>query len=75
MLFGANTVRQPLGLSCLANGYTSVELAFGCDYWAEDGEIGSSVGEFVVLLSFSVIQFRFSFEWECDVGDLQCEMV
>ena len=52
-----------------------MELAFGCDYWAEDGEIGSSVGGFVLLLSLSVIQFRFSFEWGCDVGDLGCEMV
>ena len=27
------------------------------------------------LLSFSVIQFRFSLECGCDVGDLECEMV
>ena len=29
----------------------------------------------MLLLSFSVIQFWFSFEWGCDVGDLECEMV
>ena len=29
----------------------------------------------MLLLSFSVIQFWFSFEWECDAGDLECETV
>ena len=48
-----------------------MELVFGCDYWAENGEIGSSVGGLVLRLSFSVIQFWFSFEWGCDVGDLE----
>ena len=47
----------------------------GCDYWVENSEIGSSVGGLVLRLSFSVIQFWFSFEWGCDVGDLECEMV
>ena len=26
------------------------------------------------MLSLSVIQFGFSLEWGCDVGDLECEM-
>ena len=26
------------------------------------------------MLELSVIQFWFSFEWGCDVGDLECEM-
>ena len=52
-----------------------MELVRGCDYWAENGEIGSSVGGLVLRLSFSVIQFWFSFEWGCDAGDLECEMV
>ena len=43
----------------------------GCDYWAENGEIGSCVGGLVLLLSLSVIQFWFSSEWGCDVGDLE----
>ena len=51
-----------------------MELVRGCDYWAENGEIGSSVGGLVLLLSLSVIQFWFSFEWGCDVDDLECEM-
>ena len=50
-------------------------MVHGCDYRVENGEIGSSVGGFVFLLSFSVIQFWFSLEWGCDVGDLKCEMV
>ena len=52
-----------------------MELAFGCDYWVENSEIGSCVGGLVLRLSLSVIQFWFSFEWGCDVGDLECEMV
>ena len=52
-----------------------MELVRGCDYWAEDGKIGSCVRGLVLLLSFSVIQFWFSFEWGCDVGDLECNMV
>ena len=52
-----------------------MELAFGCDYWAENGEISSSVGGLVLRLSYSVIQTWFSLEWGCDVGDLECEMV
>ena len=48
-----------------------MELAFGCDYWTENGEIGSSVGGLVLLLSLSVIQIWFSLEWGCDVGDLE----
>ena len=52
-----------------------MELAFGCDYWTENGEIGSSVGGLVLRLSYSVIQIWFSLEWGCDVGDLECEMV
>ena len=48
-----------------------MELAFGCDYWTENREKGSSVGGLVLRLSFSVIQFWFSFEWGCDVGDLE----
>ena len=48
-----------------------MELAFGCDYWVENGEIGSSVGGLVLLLSLSVIQIWFSLEWGCDVGDLE----
>ena len=48
-----------------------MKLVFGCDYWAEDGKIGSCVGGLMLLLSFSVIQFRFSFEWGCDVHDLE----
>ena len=48
-----------------------MELLFGCDYRVENGEIGSSVGGLVLRLSFSVIQFWFSFEWGCDVGDLK----
>ena len=51
-----------------------MELAFGCDYWTENGEIGSSVGGLVLLLSLSVIQIWFSLEWGCDGGDLECEM-
>ena len=51
-----------------------MELAFGCDYWAENGEIGSSVGGLVLRLSYSVIQFWFSLEWGCDVGDLECAL-
>ena len=43
----------------------------GCDYWAENGEIGSSVGGLVLLLSLSVIQFWFSLEWGCDADDMQ----
>ena len=27
------------------------------------------------MLSLSVIQFGFSLEWGCDVGDLECKMV
>ena len=52
-----------------------MELAFGCDYWTENREIGSCVGGLVLLLSLSVIQIWFSLEWGCDVGDLECEMV
>ena len=48
-----------------------MELAFGCDYWAENSEISSSVGGLMLLLSLSVIQFWFSLEWGCDVGDLE----
>ena len=70
VISGVHTMRQPLGLSCLVHGYTWVELVFGCDYWAENREIGSSVGGLVLRLSFSVIQFWFSLEWGCDVGDL-----
>ena len=51
-----------------------MELLFECDYWVENGEIGSSVGGLVLRLSLSVIQIWFSFEWGCDVGDLKCEM-
>ena len=51
-----------------------MELAFGCDYWVKNGEIGSSVGGLVLMLSLSVIQIWFSLEWGCDVGDLECEM-
>ena len=51
-----------------------MELLFECDYWVENGEIGSSVGGLVLLLSLSVIQFWFSLEWGCDAGDLECEM-
>ena len=51
-----------------------MELAFGCDYWAENGEIGSSVRGLVLRLSLSVIQIWFSLEWGCDVGDLECKM-
>ena len=29
----------------------------------------------MLLLSLSVIQLWFSFEWGCDVHDLECEMV
>ena len=29
----------------------------------------------MLLLSLSVIQFRFSLECGCDVGDLECKMV
>ena len=75
MIFGVNTMRQPLGLSCLVHGYAWVEMVRGCDYWAENGEKGSSVGGLVLLLSLSVIQIWFSLEWGCDVGDLKCEMV
>ena len=52
-----------------------MELAFGCDYWTENREIGSCVGGLVLLLSLSVIQTWFSFEWGCDVGDLECVLV
>ena len=52
-----------------------MELAFECDYRVENGEIGSSVGGLVLLLSLSVIQFWFSLEWGCDVGDLECVLV
>ena len=52
-----------------------MELAFECDYWVENGEIGSSVGGLVLRLSLSVIQIWFSFEWGCDVGDLECVLV
>ena len=29
----------------------------------------------MLLLSFSVIQFWFSSEWGCDVGEFECEMM
>ena len=48
-----------------------MELVFGCDYWVENGEIGSCVGGLVLRLSLSVIQIWFSLEWGCDVGDLE----
>ena len=51
-----------------------MELAFGCDYWTENREIGSCVGGLVLRLSLSVIQIWFSSEWGCDAGDLECEM-
>ena len=51
-----------------------MELALGCDYWIENGEIGSSVGGLVLLLSLSVIQIWFSSEWGCDVGNFECEI-
>ena len=51
-----------------------MELAFGCDYWTENREIGSCVGGLVLRLSYSVIQFWFSLEWGCDVGDLEWEI-
>ena len=50
-------------------------MAFGCDYWTANREIGSSVGGLVLRLSYSVIQFWFSLEWGCNVGDFECEMV
>ena len=75
MISGVNTMRQPLGLSCLVHGYTWVEMAIGCDYWTENREIGSCVGGLVLRLSLSVIQIWFSFEWGCDVGDSEYEVV
>ena len=52
-----------------------MELLFECDYWVENGEIGSSVGGLVLRLSLSVIQIWFSSEWGCDVGDFECVLV
>ena len=58
MLFGVNTMQQRLGLGCLADGYTWVELVFGCDYWAENDVIEKTnrrIGASVVTFSYSIL--------------------
>ena len=58
MLFGVNTMRLPLELSCLVHGYTWVELVFECDYWAENDVIEKTdrrIGASVVIFSYSVL--------------------
>ena len=56
MIFGVNTMRQPLGLSCFDYGYTWVELVFGCDYWAENDVIEKTdrrIDASVAIVSYS----------------------
>ena len=58
MIFGVNTMRQPLGLSYLVHGYTWVELVFGRDYWTENDVIEKTdrrIGASVVIVSYSVL--------------------
>ena len=56
MIFGVNTMRLPLELSCLVHGDTWVELVFGCDFWAENDVIEKTdrrIGASVVIFSYS----------------------